>query len=185
MSHIKNPEVIFEQMRRKKIRLYQVFDTDKKSVLDEVDLSDNLTVEESINQLQETLSNVDGIVYIVIRLDDVARKRTSESAESSSKIDNYKGVFKYTLKVGENTDGKQGFIGGNAMLPFILNLMKENQSKEIQMLQQKYELERQFNERILAMEKKLDKRSNSESSQFEEQITKLIEAVLANQKNNK
>lgn len=180
MSHIRDPKIIFDRMLSKKIRLFQVFDGDKKSIIDESDAEDDLTPEEAVKQLEECLNNVEGIVYVVIRVDGQSRKRqaASESAEVS-KMDTYKGIYKYTLKLGEEVQkGGSGFsMGGN--MNFILQLMQENNKKEIQLISQKFEMEKQFDQRLNELEKKLEKKKGGDSESFEKNMLETLQAILS------
>lgn len=173
MSFVKNPSIIFARMREKGIRFYQVFDSDNKTVIDETD-DENISVDESIRLLTETLENLEGMVHVVIRVDGAARKRKAASDAVTGSGDAYKGIFKYSLKVGDaKADSSSGGGFSNSKLfDFAMNAMREKHEAEMASIRAQTELEKRLNEKIEKLEKK------NSGSNLPPNFDKLIETLI-------
>jgi hypothetical protein len=178
MSYIRNPQLILDKMLKQGFKNYQVFDSDKSSLIDESPERDNYTPEEAVKDLEETLSTLDGIVYVIIRADNAPRKRKADATATTSNVDNYKGIFKYALKLGtaEAEKNNLGFSGGNMSL--IIGLMNDKHKAELQAMNEKHEMQRSFDERMKTLEEKINKKASGSSEEMEKQITTLLSMVL-------
>lgn len=150
-------------MSEKNLRHYQVFDNDGKSLIDESPDEGDFTVQDSINSLSETLDNINGIVYIVIRGDNAARKRTAKSADSTEMADKYKGIYKYTLKLGEaaNNNNNNGGMGNNFMLKLVIDSMQSKFDAQLQAIENNHKVKEQYEQRFKELEKKIEKGNNN------------------------
>lgn len=163
MSFVTNAKIITARMSEKNLRHYQVFDNDGKSLIDESPDEGDFTVQDSINSLSETLDNINGIVYIVIRGDNAARKRTAKSADSTETADKYKGIYKYTLKLGEAANGNNNNagMGSNFMLKLVIDSMQSKFDAQLKSIEDTNRIKAEYEARFAQLEKKIDKGSNS------------------------
>ena len=181
MSFIKDYKLIGQKMHEKKIRFYQVFDGDKSTIIDESSDDEGLTVEDAVNDLMETLSNLTGLVYVVIRRDDAPAKRRLTENKSTQSGDLYKGIYRYSVKIGSESEGGGHSFGNSSagMFDRLLKLQDEKHSMQLEHFKQMNEIEKRFEDRIKTLE---DKKGSGISEAMEAQIFSLLSKI--NMKNN-
>ncbi len=103
MATLKDPAFIIKTMHDKKIRFYRVYDADKKQI-DFYQESDG-TVEEAAAKMEETLSQLDGLVHIMLSLK--SDKEKGEGAQLRNTNLNYSIV----LGRSENAGKSVGIVG--------------------------------------------------------------------------
>ena len=93
MSFVKSADTIYSVMQKQNLRYWQVFDTDKSSLISESDDGENLTVGNSIEDLRNVIEGLDGIIFIVVRSDTATKKRKFASEGTTNlKADTYAGM---------------------------------------------------------------------------------------------
>jgi hypothetical protein len=166
MSYARNADIIYQTMDRKKIRYWQVFDADKTSQICESSDSEDITVEDSINDLKAILDSLEGLVYVIIRLDTAVKKRKAESIGQTIKTDVYAGIYKFQLKLGDTASisgsgSSSGFGSGNvSMFTMLLNMQKEKHDADLKHLEEKTSLEKSFTDQINKLSEKIEKRGS-------------------------
>lgn len=191
MSYIKNIQTVYSEMERQNIRLWQIFDQNKIDIIAESSDDENLTNHESIEHLKEVVSDLEGMIYVVIRRDGAAAKRKAISGSvASGANDQYKGIYKFQVIVGEaannpvkgsNTNGISG-AGNMGMFNMILEATKNNFDLQLKHIQEKNELEKSFQEKLQKIEDKLNKRGDSNEMGISDEYAKrgldLLEKLL-------
>lgn len=181
MSFITNPDIIFKKMRDNSISLYQVFDSDNKTQIDEN--QDGAGVDESIDSLRSTLENLHGLVYVVIREDNTPKKRKATSDVSEENKSALKRLqansYRWSIKLGSNTnnggnESQMSGMGQVAMFKMVLDSMQAKHDSEIKYTALLTEQQRKFDERISELEKKSGKKNDMD---LPPQMMKLIEAL--------
>jgi hypothetical protein len=176
MSFIRDYKLIGQKMHEKKIRFYQVFDGDKSTIIDESTDDENLTVEQAVNDLMETLGNLSGLVYVVIRRDDAPAKRRLTENKATQSGDLYKGIYRYSVKIGNESESGGGYMGGNSgMFDRLLKLQDEKHQLQLNHFKEMAELEKRFSERLEKLEKK--EKGGGISEAMEQQIFSLLSKI--------
>ena len=155
---VKDPDIIYKHMRLKKLRYWQIFDTDKTTIVTESLEDDSLTIEDSINELASTLTGMEGVANVVIRSDEAKKKRKFNSVEGTAKNDLYQGIYKFSVRL-EGSGGGASNYGGQNMFAMMLKLMDDKHEQSLKHMEEKHSLEKSFNDKFAALEKKLSKRS--------------------------
>lgn len=163
MSYIKSIDIVYNEMTRQNIRYWQVFDQNKTDLIAESEDSENLTVPDSIEHLREIVSELQGLVYVIIRKDGAAAKRRASTTAGTAGGDMYKGIYKYQVMLGEDHKTQNnGFSGASGnMFQSLLAMQAENFKLQLQHMQDKAELSKSFEEKLREFERKLEKGSDS------------------------
>jgi hypothetical protein len=160
MAYIKNIETVFKEMDRQKIKNWQVFDKNKVDIIAENSEDEGLSVDSAINELKEVCEDLEGMVYIVIRRDGTAAKRRITDNDKTAANDLYKGIYKFTVKLGNltetNTTGSPFATGSNSLINMVLDGMKLNFDLQLKHIQEKAELEKTMEEKLRKFEEKLN-----------------------------
>ena len=187
MSFVKSADTIYSVMQKQNLRYWQVFDTDKTSLISESEDGENLTVGNSIEDLRNVIEGLDGVIYIVVRSDTATKKRKFASeGTTNQKTDTYQGIYKFQLRVGTALDeainkpqnGNNFFGGNNSMITLLMNLQKENSELALKNLQDKFEAEKVMSERLANLEKKLEKKGSGSDDQMNAKILEVLDRLL-------
>ena len=186
MSFVKSADTIYSVMQKQNLRYWQVFDTDKSSLISESDDGENLTVGNSIEDLRNVIEGLDGIIFIVVRSDTATKKRKFASEGTTNlKADTYAGIYKFQLRVGTaldeaiNKPNNNNFFGSNnSMLTMLMNLQKENSELALKNLQDKFEAEKAMSERLANLEKKIEKKGSGSDDQMNAKILEVLDRLL-------
>ncbi len=187
MSYAKNPEIIFQQMNYKKLRYWQVFDTDKSSLIAESSDDDSLTINDSIQELNDVLNALEGIVYVVVRSDTATKKRKATSEGHTQIADKYAGIYKYMLKMGEAANRPEsggagaGSFANTNLFGMLLKMQEEKAADQLKFLTEKHQLETSFNKKLEEIEKKLNGKKNSDHNpEMDKRIMQVLDKLLGN-----
>lgn len=177
MAFIKNIDVIYKEMQRQQIRAWQIFDANKSDIIAESSEEDNLTVNDSISDLQEITDTLEGIVYIIIRKDGAAAKRKVNGLETTAQTDKYRGIYKFQVRLGETanqTPNNNNMFGGsnNGLVNMVMQSMQANFDLQLKHLTEKQETEKAYEERMRKLEEKFAGKSDNPIS--DEMATKAI-----------
>ena len=140
MATIRDPEHIYQKMREG-FKFYRVFDSDGKTILD-TNQDEGTSQDEAIQSLAATINNIDGLITVEIS------KKNGKATNAGG--DNIGSKLKYTLKVGNYTETKSAGINGAGGGSFagnfemVLNLMREVQAKDMQILTERFEAEKRI-----------------------------------------
>jgi hypothetical protein len=144
MAYIRDPELIYNKMQTNGLPFYRVLDSDGKSLLDEND-DENVSVDEAVNRLRDSLENTAGLVTVLLS----AKNRAQKGA--GGKI---AGDFKFTVKLGDTKGaGINGFTEANrdSMRQTLvdsfnekLKLIEEKHAAEIKQLKKDHETEKRL-----------------------------------------
>jgi len=170
-------------MQTNNIRYWQVFDSDKTTLISESPEDDNYPVTSAIAELMEVVETMEGIVYIVIRKDEAKRKRKADSGVSTARVDNYTGIFRYQLKLGNEANaggtGSNMYGGGNM---FNTLLQMQEQKFQIQRTadREKAELKEALDKKFKELEDKFSKKTPETDDRMNEKIFQVLDKLLSN-----
>jgi hypothetical protein len=97
MAYIKDKDFIFTKMHSNRLSYYKVLDSDGKTILDQQD-DDEVSVDEAVNLLRDTLENISGLITIVLS------EKSTRAKAAGGKI----GDIRYTIKITDDTKGING-----------------------------------------------------------------------------
>ena len=183
MSYAKTPQVIYDQMNTKSLRYWQVFDSDKTSQIAESEDDDNLTVGNSILDLQNVLESLDGIIHVVVRSDGAIKKRKVNSTGEQAQRDSYAGIYKFQLRLGTALEAAQskgdglGSLQNNTMFAMLLKLQEEKHAQSLEFMQAKFDQEKEFSKRFDELAKKIEKKSGGDSEIDDKMKSKIFDLM--------
>lgn len=164
MAIVRNKEVILDKMGKDGISNWTVFDSDKKTIIDEAD-GEDLDIAESIDKLSSLLDNLDGMIHVVLRT-------TSKKVRGAG--GNVHGTYQYTLRLGSAVSGVSGHMGalGGGSIAQLLEVMALKHQAEMQALRNEF----LFNNKINELERKLKDKTNDDGvSDYLKYIMNVIE----------
>lgn len=140
MAFIRDPKLIFDKMKSEGIAFWTVFDSDKKTIIDEVD-TEEADAQESLDKLQDLIYSLDGLVYVVLR---TTNKRVRSAGGD------LKGTYQYSVRLGNSASGINGIressSNSGSMLKDMLSLMEARHQAEMKALEARLTLHHQMDE---------------------------------------
>lgn len=141
MAYVKKAYVL-KLMAEKELKYFTLYDSDGRSVIASQE-SDDCTIKEATNQLEETLESIDG-TFVGIKLSGKSKKAKAAGGDVRSAVTNYE--FKIRLdetSKGHNTSMEGSYSGMAKMMAEIADLKQQMVAKEkdfqIQLLEKKFE----------------------------------------------
>lgn len=141
MAYVKKVYVL-KLMAEKELKYFTLYDSDGRSVIASQE-SDDCTVKEATNQLEETLESIDG-TFVGIKLSGKSKKAKAAGGDVRSAVTNYE--FKIRLdetSKGHNNSMDGSYSGMAKMMAEIADLkqklVEQQKAFEIKMLEKKFE----------------------------------------------
>lgn len=161
MAFIRDPKLIFDKMKQEGLAFWTLFDSDKKSIIDEID-TEEADPSESLDRLQDLIYSLDGLIYVVLR---TTNKRVRAAGGDM------KGTYQYSLRLGSSSSGINGHTDrGNAYgnpLKEMMTLMEQRHAAELKALEARLTL----NETIKDLQRQIKEKNAPDATD------KLLEQV--------
>ncbi len=172
MAFIRDPKLIFDKMKQDGIPFWTVFDSDKKTIIDEID-QEEVDPGESLDKLQDLIYSLDGLVYVVLRT-------TSKRVRSAG--GDLKGTFQYSLRLGNSSSisgvGDRGHSSMGNPLKEMMLLMEQRHQAEMKALEARLTL----NDQIKELQRQIKEKNTPDAT---DKLLEQVAGMLMNSGNMK
>jgi len=138
MAQTTNPKYILDRMRAENIRNFRIFDSDKKTVIED-ESANNLTVDQAIDRVQQTLNALTGLVWV--ELCNVAR---GEKAAGGGAMPNKWIALNLGGVQGIGTHNQAPNPGGN--FAELMAAMEQRNNDKLEALKKEFEYKNEIND---------------------------------------